>query len=123
MSDWTVDTLKEHFMSLLAEKDKALGIALAAAKEAVTVAEANTQAWKASANEWRGAMTDREKNFATKAELAAYKESTEKALNVEKERGDIGQGRGMGVTSAREMVGWIMALIVGLLAVYAALKP
>lgn len=99
--DWNVNTLKEHFEKILAEKDKAINIALAAAKEAVGVAEANADKWRANANEWRGAMTDREKTFATKAELQTYKESTEKALGVEKERSDIGQGKSLGLS-----VGW-----------------
>lgn len=99
MSSWTVETLKEHFEAVLAEKDKAINIALASAKEAVSVAEANAEKWRANANEWRGAMTDRERNFVQKSEFVVYKESVEKALTVEKERGDINQGKGMGAVS------------------------
>jgi len=64
-------TLKEHFEKILAEKDKAINIALAAAKEAVLVAETNAEKWRSNANEWRAAMNDREKKFITRTELWA----------------------------------------------------
>lgn len=64
-------TLKEHFEKILEEKDRALSAALLAAKEAVQIAERNAERWRDQANEWRGAMTDREKNFVTRRELWA----------------------------------------------------
>jgi hypothetical protein len=42
---------------------------LAAQEKAVKLAEENAALWRASANEWRGAMTDREKNFAPRDQL------------------------------------------------------
>jgi hypothetical protein len=62
-------SLKEHFEKILEEKDKAINIALAAAKEAVGVAEKNAEKWRDQANEWRGAMSDREKKFITRGEV------------------------------------------------------
>ncbi len=100
-------SLKEYFEKVLAEKDKAVNIALAAAKEAVQVAEANSEKWRSNANEWRGAMTDREKNFLQRAEFEAYKVSVEKALAIEKERGDRGEGKGIGIN---QIVAYIIAL-------------
>ncbi len=95
-------SLKEYFERILEEKDKAINIALAAAKEAVAVAESNAEKWRANANEWRAAMTDREKNFATKAEF----------LNL-KERADIHQGKGQGLSQ-----GWVILIgAVGLVSV------
>lgn len=61
--------LKEYFEKILEEKDKAINIALAAAKEAVGVAEKNAEKWRDQANEWRGAMNDREKKFITRGEV------------------------------------------------------
>lgn len=77
----TTVSLKEHFEKLLLEKDKAINIALASAKEAVLVAETNSEKWRANANEWRGAMTDRERNFLTNSEFIAYKEAKDKELD------------------------------------------
>ena len=61
--------IKEYFEKILVEKDKALSAALAAAKEAVNIAEKNAEKWRDQANEWRGAMSDREKKFITRSEL------------------------------------------------------
>jgi len=105
---WTIETLKEHFEKILAEKDKAINIALAAAKEAVGVAEKNAEKWRDAANEWRGAMTDREQTFMARSEFVAYKESSEKALRTEKERSDKNEGKGVGV---KDFIGWIVAAI------------
>lgn len=87
--------LKEYFERILVEKDKAINSALATAKEAVLVAEKNAEKWRDNANEWRGAMTDREKTFATKVDLENLKE-----------RMDINKGKGMGLSQ-----GW--AILIG----------
>lgn len=80
-------TLKEYFEKIIEERDKAVISALAAervaasdrsvsaekavvaalasAEKAVSVSEKNAEQWRAGANEWRGAMTDREVRFMT----------------------------------------------------------
>lgn len=88
--DWTVDTLFVHFQALLeaAEKktqqkfedaDKGVNAALAAAEKAVGKAEQNAEKWRDNANEWRGAMSDREKNFAPLSRLVLLEGRFEKA--------------------------------------------
>ena len=76
-------SLQEHFEKILVEKDKAIALALASAKEAVAVAEVNAEKWRDNANEWRGAMSDREKTFATNKDiisLADRMDTMEKTL-------------------------------------------
>lgn len=68
-ASWTIETLKEHFEKVLVERDKAISAALLSAEKAVQVAEANAEKWRQNANEWRGAMGDREKNFITRREV------------------------------------------------------
>ena len=106
--------LKEYIEAILLEKDKAINIALAAAKEAVLVAETNAEKWRANANEWRAAMTDREKTFLPRGEFETYKVSTEKALSVEKQRGDIGQGKGAGLNQGWGYVAGVLGLLMGI---------
>jgi hypothetical protein len=77
----TIVSLKEYFDRVMLEKDKALQAALASAKEAVTIAEANSEKWRANANEWRAAMSDRDKLYMLKSEFTTYKEATEKILD------------------------------------------
>jgi hypothetical protein len=80
---WTLEALKEHFEALRHDDQRAVEAALTAAKEAVTIAQ--TAAEKANAlaaslveknqaasNEWRGAMSDRERDFVRKPEVRAF---------------------------------------------------
>lgn len=64
-------SLKEYFERILEEKDKAINAALAAAKEAVGISQKNADTWREGANEWRGAMQDRERNFLSRKEFYA----------------------------------------------------
>ncbi len=52
----------------LVAQEKAVQAALAASDKAVTKAEEGAQAWRVSANEWRGAMSDRERTFVSRIE-------------------------------------------------------
>ena len=69
-------TLKEYFLSLmngqrrafdaaLASQDKLTSAALAASNLATEKAEATAEKWRVNANEWRGAMDDRESKFVS----------------------------------------------------------
>lgn len=62
-------TLREHFEKILDEKDKAIKIALDAQEKAAVVNKDEVQRWRDSANEWRGAMNDRERDFLTRKEF------------------------------------------------------
>lgn len=63
--------LREYFEAILAEKDKALSAALASAEKAVLKKEEEVEKWRQNANEWRGAMSDRERDFLTRKEFYA----------------------------------------------------
>jgi hypothetical protein len=65
MSEWTVDTLKEHFEALLDQRDKQIALALSAAEKAVTKAETATEKRFDSVNEFRQTLTDQNKTFAS----------------------------------------------------------
>lgn len=82
----------------LISQEKAINAALTSSDKAIQVAEINSEKWRANADEWRGAMTDREKQFATQND---YK--------LLKERLDRTEGS---TTGHREMWGWISAGIV-----------
>lgn len=97
-------SLREHFEAILAEKDKALSAALASQEKAVAAAltsaalatskaEEQAKDWRASANEWRAAMVDREARFVT---LAAYEGAVEK-LNEVTRRLERNEGKNSGI--------------------------
>jgi len=60
---FTFDTLK----AIIDERDKRYSAQFDAQEKAVQVAQENTVKWQASANEWRQAMDDRERNFLSKS--------------------------------------------------------
>lgn len=107
-SEWTISTLKEHFEKILSERDKAIDAALSAAKEAVNVAEANAEKWRTNANEWRAAMSDKDKLLMQRSEFVTYKEATEKSMQAEQKRNNIGEGRSQGYV---QFIGWIVAIV------------
>jgi Flp pilus assembly protein TadB len=128
--------LKEFFLALLHERDRRYAAEDDARQRAIDMAQENTQHWQAQANEWRGAMSDREKTFLSRAEYGSEHESTEKQIELlkgaidkqresfEKELTEMGrrlereEGRRSGTLSAWVFVGSLMGLIVGMIAVY-----
>ena len=79
IAGWSVDKLHEHIRTLIDERDKryeqgakaqkeAVETALASAERAVEKAEAINTAWRINANEWRAAMSDKDKLYLPKAE-------------------------------------------------------
>lgn len=69
-SGWTLETLKvlmderdRRYGEVSSAKEKAVEIALANAEKSVLVSERSAEKWRDNANEWRQAMTDRERNF------------------------------------------------------------
>lgn len=121
-----VDSLKLHFESIQMEKDKAITAALAAAKEAVTAAlvssekavdkaELNAEKWRLNANEWRGAMNDREKLFVSTPEYAVWKNAVDVSLADINRKLNLSAGKGLerreGFGYAVGAVGIIAALV------------
>jgi hypothetical protein len=78
-SGWTVDTLK----ALMDERDRRYAMEVSNIKDMMTAAmlavrettietKHQTDKWQASANEWRQAMTDKDRNFVTKSSAWGY---------------------------------------------------
>jgi hypothetical protein len=67
MSDggWTLDTLKE----LMDERDKRYEQRFISSQKAIDEAKGETQKKFENTNEWRGLVTDTQKNYITRAEL------------------------------------------------------
>jgi hypothetical protein len=75
-----VVSLRDYIDTMFAEKEKALQAALLAQEKAVsaalnssdkaiTKAEANAEKWRENANEWRGAMSDRDRELPSRREV------------------------------------------------------
>lgn len=83
----------------MAAQEKYAAAALAAAQLAIDKAESNTKDWKASSNEWRGAMTDREHTFISRNEHDLAISGLEKQIDELKQDRDRQAGRSGGLTA------------------------
>ena len=61
--------IREYVDNRFLEQEKAVQAALAAAEKAVLKKEEEVERWRQNANEWRGAMSDRERDFLTRKEF------------------------------------------------------
>lgn len=88
---------KNYFERILSEEDKSINIALQALKDAILASEAHAERWRVSADEWRAAMTDREKTFVMNVDFNAHKETIEITLTEIKTQlaGFIGKKQGL----------------------------
>lgn len=118
VSAWTSDILKVYFervvedserfteqrfmdqekavAAALAAQEKAVAAALAAAALAVDKAEENAEKWRDAANEWRGAMDDRERDFMRSDQASVEFSNMRTTISELKEL----RGKGMGLNAA-----------------------
>jgi hypothetical protein len=100
---WTLESLKTYFERIIADQstsinkqaeaqdravnaalvaqEKMTSAALASADKAVDKAEQGAEKWRESANEWRGAMSDRERTFITRAEFDQMNKSMKESID------------------------------------------
>jgi hypothetical protein len=62
-------SLREYVERRFEDQDKAVQAALAAAEKAVLKKEEEVERWRAAANEWRGALSDRERDYLSRREF------------------------------------------------------
>ncbi len=116
--DTRFEAQEKAVAAALAAAEKAVNAALAAQEKAVSLAEGNAEKWRSSANEWRGAMDDREGNFVKVGEynlaLAQIKEIKETLATA--------AGRGQGWASGWQLLLGLAALTGVALAVFLAIQ-
>jgi hypothetical protein len=110
---------KEFYLRLLEEQDKrhdgdvkaikeSVALALNSQEKAVTVAEANAEKWRQSANEWRGSMNDRERNFMPRSEAEALLKASSDKIAALAAGETFTKGRSDGAN-------WMWGIIAGLI--------
>ena len=62
-------SLKEYVDQRFKDSEKAIAIAFSSHEKKTEQSEKYLESWQHSANEWRGAMVDRERNFLTRKEF------------------------------------------------------
>ena len=127
MPGWTIDTLYVHLETLLREQDrrmverfdaqeKALNAALASAALAVDKAEDAARRWRADANEWRQAMTDREEKFMSRTDAVARFENLSRQMSEVKEAQSSSSGRSEGINLLWAVIIGGLGVAVGVIA-------
>lgn len=128
MSEWTVDTLKEHILTLFGEKDRAVQAALAAQKElaqmamqnaerAVLKAEAATERRFEGVNEFRAQLGDQQRTLMPRQEAELRLNTLDREHDEIKNRLTAIEGKSRGFAG-----GWAVAVgIAGLLGAVVAI--
>jgi hypothetical protein len=104
----------------LQAQEKAVNAALEASDKAITKAEANAEKWRENANEWRGAMSDRDRELPSRREVEAatksleekYRSLMDRIVLVEASQTRIG-GREEGTTKKADADTRLMIFSVG----------
>jgi hypothetical protein len=136
MTERDVVALRDYVDTMFAEKEKALqaallaqekavAAALEASDKAITKAESNAEKWRASANEWRGAMSDRDRELPSRREVETALAALSERLSVLERH----EERSTGATEMAEKADlktlqWTIAsvgFVIGLLAIAAGL--
>lgn len=108
-SGWSTDTLKTYVERLFEEHDKRyeqrfisqqqnLKDALASSNMAVDKAEVIAEKWRQNANEWRAAMSDRDRAYLTKEAADIKFASIDKALDDAKQSRIRIEGKSAGLS-------------------------
>lgn len=106
----------------LLSQEKAVTAALEAADKAVTKAEANAERWRENANEWRGAMSDRDRELPSRREVDAATVALSERLRLLEKLTEHGIGREAGIQlSAGVLAGslTLFAAVIGTIIVLA----
>jgi hypothetical protein len=132
---WNIESLKEHFDSVLHDRDerfgerftsqeKAVDAALAAAEKAVTKAETATEKRFDGVNEFRQTLSDQARDFMPRKEYEAQQEGLARRITA-LERGQSSSGgrtAGTDLTYARVIN--VLAVVVAAAAILVAVfKP
>ena len=101
----------------LVAQEKAVQAALTAADKAVAKAEAGAREWQISANEWRGAMNDRERTFIPRTEHEQAIRTLKESLAQQEAWIHRAEGRGTGMDALWGYAVGGMGILFGLIAV------
>ena len=99
---WTVETLREHLNVRLTEMDLRNQQRFEAAEKASSIAFAESQRWRDAANEWRGAMNDRERILMPRSE------TEQRLAAIAKELDDL---KGSSRAGATALLGYLFGAI------------
>lgn len=82
---------------LIEETDKRYDMRFKNAEKAVEIAETNSERWRSNANEWRGAMDDRERKYVGKEQIDATIQAIRSEISILRDTviANVGKSAGM----------------------------
>lgn len=124
--------LRDYVEALLAQMDtrneqrfvaqeKAIAAALASSDKANATAETNAEKWRQSANEWRGAMSDRDRELPSRREVDSSIGGLDSRLRLLEDMAKTSQGKSEGIGLSVGVVLGAIALLGTMLGIVVAL--
>jgi hypothetical protein len=104
-----MDERDRRYTELAEERARALEAALAAAEKANELAQANAEKWRENANEWRGAMQDRDRELPSRREV----ETLFKGIDARVDAVEAHQDRAGGKSEGIALSGGVLAASLG----------
>jgi hypothetical protein len=126
-------TVLNHLQTVIDLNDQRYSELARLTQRAIDIANENTRHWQENANEWRGALNDRNETFIPKNEHNQKFAEVERQINELRltyskdheemlKRFEHDEGRRGGVQAAWVFVGGLVGLILGMCAIYAFLS-
>jgi hypothetical protein len=111
-SEWTITTLKEHVDSTFADRDIRVNLALSAAKEAVTKAEASDEKRFALLNEFRAQQADEARKYATRESVEQSIDALSRRVGVNEGAVSVLQGRALALAGFGALFGGVIGAMI-----------
>lgn len=78
--DWTIETVREHVLAVMDERDRRYEQRFLASQKAVDEAKLESLKKFENTNEWRSMITDAQQNFVTRKEIEPVNEQLNKCV-------------------------------------------
>ena len=93
---WTINTLREHFETLIKLNDERYNERFAYQENALKKAETASEKRFDGVNEFRAILTDQQKTFITRNEWGSQHHALEDKINALENRATLSEGKGEG---------------------------
>jgi len=107
-------TLREYVDVRFESHEKAVDAALAAADKATSKAEMNAEKWREAANEWRGAMSDRDRELPSRREVDTGLAALDARIVILETAGNRSAGRTEGISVSTGMVTGLLGAVLAI---------
>lgn len=115
VSGWTVDTLKEHVDSMMAEKDKRDEQRFIAQKEAIGKVETATEKRFESVNEFRAQLSDQTRTLLPRTEFEAIKKAFDEKIETLKTSDTSRRAKNDGISATWGIISILIGIVIAII--------